>query len=801
MMQDLHDAFRTIVRMPVLAIVIVLSLGLGIGVNTTVFSWLQAVVLKPLPGVADANRFLLLEPRAETGSYPGSSWLEYQDLRAGLTRLQEPLAFRMVPVTVGEQGRPERAHALLVSGNYFESLGLTPAIGRFIRRDEVARPGSEPVVVISHDYWQNHFAGTAGVIGRSIRTNDVPLTIVGVAPARFQGTVLGLSFDMWAPATLAPVLLGGSRELDDRSQRGYSLMAALAAGASRTDAQAQLDRTMQDLARAYPETNATVRAELLPFWMAPRGPQRFLAAALVGLQVVMLLLLLAVCGNTANLVLARASTRQREIGVRLALGAGPLRVVRLFLVENLVLALAGASLGALLALWGTDALRAAQMITAFPIRFQTSVDGIGLAFAMLLGTGCGIVFGGAPAVQLARTDPQSALRSGSRSAGRSPFRNALMGVQVALALVVLMAAALFVRSFTMTREIDPGFRRDGVLLAAYDLSGRAVDEKYPRDFASRLLQRLRALPSVESAAIAVAVPLDIHGLPLRAFTLEGRASTTAAPDRALSNVVTPGYFATMGMPLVTGNDFAGLDDVRTPRQAIVNDEFVRRFVQTGAVLGRRLSTRGADYVIAGVVRTALSDSFDEAPTPVIYLSYRDRPARSGEIHVRTRPGAESLLAPEIQRIVREMDPSLPVYDIRTLTEHVEKNLFLRRIPARMFVVLGPLLLVLAAIGIYAVVDFTVSRRTTEIGVRLALGATERRVVRDIVAESLTVIGAGAFAGWTLMFLVALHLLRGVLQVSVFVGVPAVLMLVALIACWVPARRATKLDPIAALRQE
>jgi predicted permease len=800
-MSEFRDAFRTLLRTPALAAVIVSSLAVGIGVNTTVFSWLQAVVLQPLPGVAGASRMLFVEPRAATGSYPGSSWLEYRDLKERVPSLIEPIAFRMVPLAVGEPGRTERAHAQLVSGNYFDSLRLTPAVGRFIRRDEAVRPGGEPVAVISHDYWKNRFAAAPDVVGKTIRANEAVLTIVGVAPARFQGTVLGLSFDMWVPATLAPVLLPGSGELEDRSQRGYAVLAALASGASRAQAQAELDRAMEELARTYPETNAKIPAELLPFWLAPRGPQRMLAGALLVLQAVMLLLLLAVCGNTANLTLARASTRRREIGVRLALGAGPMRVVRLLLTENLLLAAAGAALGVGLAMWGTTALRTAPMISTFPIHFQTAVDLSGLAFALLLGGVCGLIFGLAPALQLARIDPQAAIRSAGRTAGRSTFRNALMGVQVALALVVLMSAALFVRSFAETREIDPGFRREGVLLAAYDLSGRGVDNAAARTFAARLLRELRALPGVASAAIAASVPLDIHGLPLRSFTLEGRASSEAAPDRSLSNVVTPGYFSAMGIGFVAGKDFADLDDDTAPAQAIVNEEFVRRFVGSGASLGRRLSTRGGEYTIVGAVRNSLSESFDEPPTPVIYLSYRDRPARAGEIHIRTRAGAEALLAPEVQRVVRNLDPGLPLYDMRTLGEHVEKNLFLRRIPARMFVVLGPLLLVLAAVGIYAVVDFTVSRRTTEIGVRLALGATEQRVVRQIVGESLRVIGAGAIAGWSVMVLIALHLLRGALQLSVFGAVPALLLAVALVACWVPARRATRLDPLAALRPE
>ena len=800
-MSDVRQAWRMIGRMPGLAAVVIVSLGVGIGVNTAVFSWIQAMVLQPIPGVADAASFQLVESRADTGSYPGASWLEYRDMRDRLRTLPDLFAFRMVPFNVGEAGRPERTHGLLVSGNYFSALGLRPVLGRFLRPDEAERTGGAPVVVISHSYWQTRFGGAASVLGQTLRVNDRPLTIVGVTPERFQGTVIALAFDLWVPATLAPELLVGSRELDDRGQRGYNVAGKLAPHTTRAAAQTELDVAMRQLAHDYPETNKTIQGEVLPFWQSPRGPQRLLVGALAILQTVMLLLLLAVCGNTANLMLARASARYREMGVRLTLGAGPWRVVSLLLTENLMLALLGAALGAAIAVWATDAMRAVPMIGSVPVKFQTSVDASGLAFALCLGVVCGLLFGVAPAAQLARVDPQTALRSGARTAGRNPMRNALMAIEVALALVVLMAAGLFVRSFSDTRETDPGFRREGVLLAEYDLSGRNVSDAAARDFANRLLVRLRALPGVESAAIANAVPLDIHGLPLRAFTLEGRARSDASPERALSNIVTPDYFKTLGIPIRDGQDFAALDDGATPPQAIVNEAFVHRFLQDAEPLGRRLANRDRRYVIVGVVRNSLNDSFGETPTPVIYFSYRDRPSVMGQIHLRTRPGNEALLGPEVERIVREIDPTLPVYDVRTLTEHVDNNLFLRRIPARMFVVLGPLMLLLATIGIYAVVSYSVSRRTTEIGVRLALGATARCVVLQIVRETLSVVGVGALAGWLLMFMVALHLLGGVINLPVFAGVPAILLLVAAIASWLPARRATAVDVMVALRQE
>jgi predicted permease len=800
-MIGVRQAWRSLVRMPVLASVVVLSLGVGIGVNVAVFSWIQAVILRPLPGVQDSGRFHLVEVRADTGSYPGSSWLEYGDLRARLHAVPDLFAFAMTPFTLGDRGRTERVYGLFVSGNYFSALGVTPALGRFMRADEVARAGGEPVVVISHDFWRTRFAGAANAIGQDIRINERQLTVIGVTPERFQGTVLGLNFDLFVPATLTPMLQDSPRMLDDRLLRGFSLMGRLDPRATLAGAQSELDQAMQELTRAYPESNARMQGEVRPFWKAPRGPQQMLATALLILQGIMLVLLLAVCGNTANLMLARASARYREIGVRLALGAGPLRVVALLLTENLLLGLLGAALGVAIAAWATDALRAVPFIGSVPIRFQTRLDLVSLAFAALLGVGCSLMVGIVPALQLARVDPQAALRSGARAAGRSRTRNALMAIEVGLALVVLLAAALFWRSFGETRETDPGFTRDGVLLTAYDFAGRSLDGPAARDFAARLLDRLRALPGVEAAAIASSVPLDIHGMPLRAFTLEGRAAVDNAPDRALGNTVTPGYLRTMRIPLVAGADFADLRDASAPAQAMVNQEFVRRFLDGGEPLGRRLRTRGSDFVIVGVARTSLNESFGEAATPIVYLSYRDRPSPRGEIHVRARAGTEALLAPQIERVVHDLDPALPLYDIRTLNEHVEKNLFLRRIPARMFVVLGPLLLLLAAVGIYAVVAYAVSLRTTEIGVRLALGATAGRVVSQIVGETLRVVAAGAIAGWLIALLAKLHLVRGPFSLLVFVGVPIVLMLVAALACWIPARRAASMDVMVALRQQ
>jgi predicted permease len=799
---DLRSAGRTIRRMPGLAAVIIVSLAIGIGVNTTIFSWIQMILLEPMPGVSGASNFLLVEPRSETGGYPGASWLEYRALQTQVPALRDIVASQMVPFNVGATGQTERTHGQLVSGNYFSALGLKPAIGRFIRPEEAERPGTEPVVVISYDYWQTRFRGAPEAVGQKLRVNERDLIVIGVAPKDFQGTMVPLKFELWAPATLAPALLGGTRDLEDRSVRAFSLIGMLRAKATRAEAQAEFSTAMAQLARDYPEASAGIGGEILPFWNGPRGPQRLLISGLAILQGVMLLLLLAVCGNTANLMLARGSTRQREMAVRVALGAGRWRIVSLVVSENMLLAFLGAGLGAAIAAWGTTALRVAPMIGAFPILFPTKVDGLTLAFAILLGAACGLIFSAAPAVHLARLDPQDGLRSSANTPPRSRARKVLMGVEVGLAMVVLIAAALFLESFRSARQTDPRFRPDGVLLAAYDLSGRNPDDASEREFAARLLERLRSLPDVEAAAIATNVPLDLHGIPRRSFTVQGRVRTEPGQDRAISNTVTPGYFKVMGIPLLEGNDFAEIGDRAAPAQAIVNEEFVRRYLDGADAIGRRIQTRGGSFAIIGVARNSVYDAFGEPAQPAVYLSYRDRPAEQGEIHLRTRSGNETALTSEARAVLRDLDPMLPLYDVRTFSQHIERNLYLRRIPARMFAVLGPLLLGLAAIGIYAVVSYAVARRTREIGVRLAFGATSRRVVLQIIRENLGAITWGTAIGWVLALVISLRVMtKGPINLPVFLGVPAILLGVATLACWIPARRASRIDPMAALRHE
>lgn len=798
--RDLRHSGRMIGKTPLLSTVIVFSLAIGIGVNAVVFSWIRALVFRPLPGVENASEVFLIEPKSESGSYPGASWLEYLDLQERLPAFREVLAHQMIPLAFGEPGQEERLYSQFVSGNYFSALGLRPALGRFLHAEEAAPIGSAPVVVISHGFWQTHFSGSPLVLGEPIRLNGQMLTIVGVGPEGFQGTITGVDFDLWVPATMTPVLMSGSRELENRDARGFQIMGRLRAEISSHQAQRELDAAMRELAASYPASNAAVGAEVLPFWRSPRGAPRFLFGALAVLQGFTLLVLLVVCANAANLLLARATARRREIGVRLAIGARPGQIVRLMLTESLALGLLASLLGSLLAMWGTNALRAVPLPGGFPFKLQTALDADGLVITALLGGGCAVLFGLAPALLAARTDSQLALRASSPGPGRHRGRRALVAAEVALALLVLAIAGMFLRNFFETRTANPGFKPEGVLLAAYDLTGKGYDNARALALLDHLLGRLRAAPAVEAAAIASWVPLDFHGMPQGGFQLEGRVRSDGGTDRALRINVTPGYFDVIGLPLLAGRDFAPLTDTAHGPQAVVNEEFVRRFLDGAPPLGRRIQRGDGFYEIIGVVRDSLYETFGEPPKPMMYFSYRDRFAPGGQIHVRTH-GPEAALAPGLRRMVSEIDPTVSLYDVRTLTDHVEKNLFFRRIPARLFGGLAPLILLLAAIGIYAVVSCAVAQRTVEIGIRMALGASTRRVVREIVRDNMRSVFLGAAPACFLAMVVMMHVHGGVLNLPTLFGVSAILLTVAWFACWLPARRAARIDPMIALRRE
>jgi predicted permease len=809
MLQDLKYAIRQLLKSPGFAAVVVVSLALGIGANTVVFSSIQASLLDPLPGVEHGARLMVIDPRDRSGTYLLTSWLDYRDVREQQTSFREIAASSIRALNLGDaDGRNERIWAELVSDNFFPLLGVQPALGRFFTADEATHPGSSPVAVIAYSYWQTRFGGSPAVLGQTLRLNDAVFTIIGVAPEKFKGSIVALGFDVWVPFTMTGQLIPSSRNLTARDDRPLMLLADLKPGVTVVQARGELEAIFRRLAAAYPGTNANLTPDLLPLWRSPFGAQPYLLGALATQQILVFLVLLVVCANTANLLLARATVRQREIGIRLALGAGRFRIIRQLLTESLLLALLGALGGVLFSLWGIDALHHVPMPGNLPIKVVSHLDALGCAFSVLLGIACGLLFGLAPALQLTRADVNPALKVGGHGAGAAPrhrLRNLLVTAEVAIALIVLVLAGLFLKSFRNAHTVDPGFDTRNVLLSSFDLAAKGYDKKAARAFLRELLPRLQATPGVAAATVATFVPLDVRGLPKVPFAIAGQEASAGRPEVALYGYVVPGYFQTLGIPIVDGADFVDLDNGDKPAEVIVNEAFAHRHWSGVSPLGRKLVADGSTYEVVGVARDSQCVSLSAKPAPLLYFSLRDRFSFNLSLQVRTL-GDPLAFAPEVRRVVRGLDANLPLRDVNSLTQSIKESLVVIRIPALMLSALGPLALLLAAIGIYSVLSYSVAQRTHEIGVRLALGASPRNVVALIVRQGLAVVVVGLVVGLGNVYFASFYLSRILVKVppgdpTIFLAVPALLLAIAWLACWLPARRATRVDPLEALRAE
>lgn len=810
MLSDLKFALRMLTKAPVMSAVIILSLAIGIGANTVVFSWIQAIFFDPLPAVAHGARLLTIVPRDRNGTQLEASWLDYRDLREQQTSFREIAASRVRPFNLRNAGdQDERIWGELASDNYFTLLGLHPALGRFFKPDEATQPGSSPVVVISYGCWQTRFDGSPTVLGQTLRLNDVVFTIIGVTPEKFKGSIVGLGLDLWLPLTMAKQLIPSTNELTARDDRPYVLLADLKPGVSRQQAKAELDAIFQRLARIYPNTDTGLAIDVLPLWQSPTGAQRIMLGALGTLQSLVFLVLLVVCANTANLLLSHATARQKEIGIRLALGASRWRILRQLVTESVVLALLGSAGGVLFSLWGIQALYNVPIPGNYPIKVGARLDASGCLFSVLLATACGIFFGLAPALQLSRAEVAATLRIGGRGSGASThhrLRNLLVGTEAALALVVLILAGLFLKSFANAQTVNPGFNAQGVLLANFDLAARGYDKNSARIFVRDLLAHLRGTPGVETATVSSFVPLSLGGIPSDTVAIDGRPVDPDRPGRTLYGNVAPGYFQTLAIPLVAGSDFVDLDNTTKSKEVIVNQEFARRFWPGMSPLGHKLTTDGGSYDVVGVARDGKYATLSEMPTAMVYFSVRDRISLWNlTLHVRTQ-GDPLALAPEVRRVIRVVDPNLAVRDVKTLVQAIDESLITLRVPARMLSVLGPLALLLAAIGIYSVLSYSVAQRTNEIGVRLALGATPSAVVRMIVHQGIKVVAVGLAAGLLVALTASFYLSRILVKVPpgdpvVFIAIPILLVAVSWFACWLPARRAAMVSPLTALRSE
>jgi predicted permease len=798
----LRHAFRTITKAPWLSLIVICSLAIGIGTNTVIFSWLKHQVFEPLPRVTAP--VWSLETKDDTGGYVSTSWLEYRDLRDMVSSFDGIAAQRPRAFYLGESERDARIYGEFVSDNFFDVLQIRPVLGRTFRPEEVSRPGSEPVAIISYEFWQRHFRADEGVLGRELRLNGHTLAVIGVTPPGFRGGMNSLGFDVWIPLTMATELQPATMELSSRTSRPFLMLTRLKLGVTRAQAQAELNAAAQRFLEAYPETNKGLGYALLPLWRVPRGGEA-IVLALATLQVFAILILIVVCANTANLLLARASVREREIGVRLAIGAGRGRIIGQLLSESLVLAIAGAIGGVLLSLWGVDALRQIPLPANLPLKIAPGIDAASLVFAALVAIACGVAFGLAPAWQLAHGDILQSLRGGRGSlGGRSRMRDALVGLQVAVALVVLVLAGLFLKSFRNSLITPTGFDQDRVLLGQIDLAGRGYTQETARVFLDQVLQRLANTPGVERASAAALIPLDIRGINTGVIDVEGAEFD---PERKILYYnATPGYFATMGMRFVDGQDLTPLARTDLPLDAVINEEMARRYWPGTSPVGRRFEVDGTHYAISGVVRNGKYLSINETPQPLAWLTMRAQFIFTPTLHVRAQSGDPLALLPVLRQAVRELDPEMALLTPQSLAQHVGNNLFLQRVPARLLSVLGALALALSAIGLYGVLAYSLAQRTREIAVRLTLGATPHSVVWFMIWQHMRVVLLSAFLGWLVSL--GLNKLIGNALVEVplgdpliYAGVPLLLLAVALMACWLPARRAAAVDPMTALRAE
>ena len=814
MFSSLKYAVRSLAKTPWLTAVVVITLALGIAANTAVFSWTRGVLLHPLHGVADGERLVSLETVLLNGEYVGSSYPDFRDYRDSSRSLAGAIAFDQEPLSLGNENQAERVWAELVSGNFFDVLGVRPAAGRFFRAEEQEEaPGKHSVAVISARFWRRHFHADPQIVGKTIRVNRQELTVVGVAPTEFSGTEVGLSLDLWVPLAMAPPLLSETPNwFENRNNRRLHVFARLRQGVSLPEARTEIQTIARRLAQSYPRSNAGIGATLLPIDQASHGVQTLVVTLLKTLLGAGAVLLLIVCANVANLMLVRATIRQKEFSIRLALGASRPRVIGQLLLESLLLAGLGGLVGVLLAGQMASWLRFFIPATNLPLVLDFPPDSAVLLFTLSISVLVGLLFGLAPALQTIRNGRLSGLKDSGRGAIGGTRSDRLRGIlvilEVALALIVLIGASLFLESFRHAKQIDPGFDPSHVLLAPLDLSEAGYSTEQGTLLMRHLRDRIETLPGVRAVSFATAVPLGFSPGSWAADVQVGGYVPRRGEDmRVLWNPIWPGYFDLMRIALIEGRDFTERDDSQTQPVAIINETFARRFFRGQEPVGRQLGVWGTVCTVVGVVKDIKYRNLGETPQPYFYRPLQQvwGPNTGFWLHVRT-VGPPLQLLPELRRELRSVDPRVHAFEVFTLSDYIGAAWFAQKIGAALLGVLGTLALLLAALGLFSVMAYSVSQRTQEIGIRMALGAQMIDVFRPVVGQSLRLALAGIGLGLVLSFALTRLVASQLLGVSatdplIFVGVSCLLCAVALAASFIPARRAIKVDPLIALRTE
>ncbi len=811
MIAEIRYSVRSLLNSPGLTLAAVLSLGLGIGANTTIFTWVQAVLFRPIPVAADPGSLRIAAMENREGQSRSWSYPNFRDFRDRVTTM-DVVAQDDQTYSIAVDHTAERAWGAIVSGNYFEVMGLGAAAGRLFTAQDDITPGGHPVAVISHAYWQRRFAGDPGVVGRQVTINSAPITIIGVAPEGFLGSFLGVSSAAWVPMAMQKQMMGGDR-MSQRGNGWFQSIVRLKPGVSQAQAQAEAASIMAQLEQEHQDFNDGRRLRIVQAWEAPFGAATVLGPVLAVLSTLVALVLVIACANVANLLLSKAVSRRREIAVRLSLGASRLRLVRQLLTESMLLALAAGIVGVVMAYWTMDVIMAFVPPVDMPIDLGVRMDGTTLVFALVVSTITGMVFGLAPALQASRAQTITALKEegrgggGGRATGR--LRSALVVAQVAVCLILLVGAALFLRSFVAAQSLSPGFETEHVATASMDMFASGYSGDRHREFQRRALEAVAALPGVQAVAFGTRVPLGFGGSSSTSVGIDGYVPRENEEVVVNHTTVGPRYFDTMGITVREGREFRDSDAPNAQHVVVINDAMARRYWPGGGALGGQVRLGGKTMAeVIGVVADSKYSSINERPLPQLFFPLARSEAGTLRMFVRSSGDPGPMVA-AVRNAIRAIDATLPVYDARTLSEHMQVAVFAQKMAANLLGAMGVLALLLASIGLYGVMAYAVSQRTQELGIRLALGASPRSLLGMIVGQGMTLTLIGLAIG-LLLALAAFGsigavrtLLPGIspLDPVTFVSVPVVLASIALLASWIPGRRAGKVDPAVALRYQ
>jgi predicted permease len=808
-LQDLRFGFRMLWRSPGFSILAILCLTLGIGANAAVFSWVEGILFRPYPAVTHQEQLLALTGTVRGESGPDDiSWPDLVDLQRSCTLFDAFIVNKIVGTTLSVGDRAERTVGSIVSANYFDAIGIHPILGRGFEPGEDTGRNAHPVTVISYQLWKGRFKRDPQIIGKAQRLNGVIHTIVGVAPEGFYGTFVGWGMQFWVPASMEETFEAGGYKLEDRSARWIEAYVRLKPGVTPEQAQQEISAVAKRLEANYPDTNRGRGIKLWPLWQTPFNNAGTLLPTLEIMLAVVVFVLLIACANVGNLLLVRSFARRHEMTVRLAIGASRGRLFQQLLTEGLILSAFGAAGGLLVAYWCRHAL-----VLLFPARAGVAMYLPGEIDWRVLALSAGVcllatlVLGLVPATQSGKVDLASALKSESAGVvggrGTAWVRSGLVLVQVSLSFVLLVGAGLLLQSLQKIRTASPGFSTHGVLFTAVDLVSAGYDAKRARNFQDELMDRVQTLPGVESAAFARVTPLGYGTYSSSPIAVDGYQPPPEEQPTAEYNEVGPGYFGTMGIPLVSGREFTRADNEQTALVAVVNETMAAKYWRGRSPLGERVQVKGRWMLVVGVAKDSKYQSVRETSKPFFYVPRRQNFSVGAGLYIRTPLTAETMAA-ALAREVRARDANLAPSEMITLQEQVDRSTSPQQVAVTLVGILGALALLLAVIGLYGVMSYAVSQSTRELGLRMALGAGASNLLRLVMSRGLGLTAGGVLLGAA----VALGLTRllGNLLYKVsprdplaFGSAFVVMTIASLAACFLPAWRAMRIDPARALR--